>query len=157
MAPVIDEFTQVEATNITTVYASDIDSTFAAIAKAKAQYFTVLNKEITEITSEMEALKTEYEALLSCPPHVDLLSHTHYADLVEQWEQEIDFYRIELGKMQNDLTKVEHSGEIFRDRIKYLEVSNKFALLNQIHELLTGQIKVTSDTRYGFACLGCAS
>ena len=151
VALVIDEFTQVEATNITTVYASDIDATYAAIAKAKAQYFTALNKEITEIRTEILKRKAKYEELQTCPPQVDLFSKIPYAELVEEWELEIDSYRIELGKLQNDLKEIEHSEEIFRERIKYLETGNKFSFLNQIHELLSGQIKVTSETRYGWS------
>ena len=154
VALVIDEFTQVQATNITTVSASDIDATYAAIAKAKAQYFTALNKEITLIRAEILKRKAKYEELQTCPPQVDLFSKIPYAELVEEWELEIDSYRIELGKLQNDLTEIEHSEEIFLERIKYLETGNKFAFLNQIHELLTGQIKVSSDTRYGWSISG---
>lgn len=151
VALVIDEFTQVDATNITTVYASDIDATYAAIAKAKAQYFTALNKEITEIRTEILKRQAKYEELQTCPPQVDLFSKIPYAELVEEWELEIDSDRIELGKLQNDLKEIEHSEEIFRSRIKYLETGNKFSFLNQIHELLSGQIKVTSETRYGWS------
>ena len=150
VALIIDEFTQISPTTVIKVTARDIDATFRAIAKVKAQHQAMLNKEIAERSSTMEVALKKYEALRDCPPQINLLSVKPYAEMVEDWEMELDAYRISVTQMQNEILDLSESGSVFQERIRDLESCNKFNFLLQIHELLTGYVKITSETRYGW-------